>query len=193
MRKFTPVTFPPGWLSVLTSPSSTGSAPITNTMGMVAVAALAATAAGGASATMDSSLVCNQFAGHGRQSIIMALCPVVLDRYISPLDEAGFVQAVSESGDLIAQWFRRGCRKNTYHRCPLLCACPKRPRRRAADQPDELAPSDHSITSSATLSSDGGTLMSSVRAVSALMTSSNLDACTTGKSAGFAPLRMRPI
>ena len=29
-------------------------------------------------------------------------------------------------------------------------------------------------------------------AVWALMTSSNFDACTTGKSAGFAPLRMQP-
>jgi hypothetical protein len=33
----------------------------------------------------------------------------------------------------------------------------------------------------------------SILAVSALMTSSNLDACTTGKSAGLAPLRMRPV
>jgi ABC-type uncharacterized transport system substrate-binding protein len=31
-----------------------------------------------------------------------------------------------------------------------------------------------------------------MRAVSTLMTSSNLVACTTGKSAGFSPLRMRP-
>src|SRR5262245_43570962 len=44
----------------------------------------------------------------------------------------------------------------------------------------------HSITSSAMLSSDGGTVMSNMRAASALMTSSNFDACTTGKSAGFA-------
>ena len=32
----------------------------------------------------------------------------------------------------------------------------------------------------------------SIRAVSVLMTSSNFDACTAGRSAGFAPLRMRP-
>jgi hypothetical protein len=50
----------------------------------------------------------------------------------------------------------------------------------------------YSITSSAVDSNAGGTVMSSIRAVSALMTSSNFDDCSTGKSAGFSPLRMRP-
>jgi hypothetical protein len=51
----------------------------------------------------------------------------------------------------------------------------------------------HSITSSAVESSVGGTARPSILAVSALITSSNLLDCTTGKSAGFAPLRMRPV
>ena len=51
----------------------------------------------------------------------------------------------------------------------------------------------YSITSSATESSDGGTVSPSILAVSALMTSSNLVDCTTGNSAGFTPLRMRPV
>jgi hypothetical protein len=50
----------------------------------------------------------------------------------------------------------------------------------------------YSITSSAVLSSDGGTVRPIIRAVSALITSSNFVDCRTGKSAGFAPLRMRP-
>src|SRR5262245_20680935 len=50
----------------------------------------------------------------------------------------------------------------------------------------------YSITSSALASSDAGTVRPSIVAVSALMTSSNLVDCTTGKSAGLAPLRMRP-
>ena len=50
----------------------------------------------------------------------------------------------------------------------------------------------YSITSSAMASNDGGTAMPSILAVWSLMTSSNLDACTTGRSAGLAPLRMRP-
>src|SRR3954451_24723866 len=49
----------------------------------------------------------------------------------------------------------------------------------------------HSITSSAVESSDGGISTPSILAVWALMTSSNLLACTTGKSAVVAPLRIR--
>src|SRR5262245_48931464 len=51
----------------------------------------------------------------------------------------------------------------------------------------------HSITSSAVASSASGTVRPSILAVGALRTSSNLVDCTTGKSAGFAPLRMRPV
>ena len=49
----------------------------------------------------------------------------------------------------------------------------------------------HSITSSARARSAGGTVRPSSLAVSALITSSNVVDCTTGRSAGFAPLRMR--
>src|SRR3954470_14399898 len=45
----------------------------------------------------------------------------------------------------------------------------------------------HSITSSARASSIGGTVRPSIRAVCALMTSSNFDDCITGRSAGLAP------
>src|SRR5262245_4473397 len=62
----------------------------------------------------------------------------------------------------------------------------------AREQRDELAPS-HSITSSAVASKDAGMVRPSILAVEALMTNSNLLDCTTGKSAGFAPLRMRPV
>jgi hypothetical protein len=50
----------------------------------------------------------------------------------------------------------------------------------------------YSITSSAATSSLSGTVRPSILAVWALMTSSNLLDCTTGRSAGLAPLRMRP-
>src|SRR5262245_291458 len=53
-------------------------------------------------------------------------------------------------------------------------------------------PSHHSITSSATASSDIGTVRPSVFAVLRLMTSSNFVGCITGRSAGLAPLRIRP-
>src|SRR5262249_25374777 len=78
------------------------------------------------------------------------------------------------------------------HLTGLLRACRERPSRRAAKQRYELA-SLHSITSSAATSSLSGTVRLSIRAVSALITSSNLVARRTGRSAGFPPLRARPV
>ena len=81
---------------------------------------------------------------------------------------------------------------NDRHRRWLLCARRERPRRcRAAEQRDELAPY-HSITSSASASNVGGTSSPRECAVLRLITNSNLVGCTTGSSAGFAPLRTRP-
>src|SRR5262245_42298670 len=75
----------------------------------------------------------------------------------------------------------------------FLRACPERPRHRAAEQRDELAPPHHSITSSARASSGSGTVRPSALAVLRLMTSSSFVACWTGRSAGLSPLRMRPV
>jgi hypothetical protein len=50
----------------------------------------------------------------------------------------------------------------------------------------------HSITASARASIAGGTVRPSILAVSVLMTNSKLVDCATGRSAGLAPLRMRP-
>src|SRR5262249_50947836 len=92
--------------------------------------------------------------------------------------------------------FRIGRSRAHEHAAPhllaLLRARRERPRgRRAAEQRDELA-APHSITSSAIASTPGGMVRPSIRAIWALMTSSNLVDCTTGRSAGFAPLTMRP-
>ena len=48
----------------------------------------------------------------------------------------------------------------------------------------------HSITSSARCNSDGGIVSPSAFEVFTLMTSSNLVGCSTGRSAGLAPLRI---
>src|SRR5262249_6671687 len=78
------------------------------------------------------------------------------------------------------------------HPVALLRARREWPRsRRTAEQRYELA-ALHSITSSAIASSDGGTVRPSVFAVLRLMTSSNFVGCITGRSAGLAPLRIRP-
>src|SRR5262249_50751295 len=66
-------------------------------------------------------------------------------------------------------------------------------RRRAGEQRDELAPSHHSITSSASESRLSEILMPSALAVFKLITVSNLVGCNTGSSEGFAPLRIRAV
>jgi hypothetical protein len=55
-----------------------------------------------------------------------------------------------------------------------------------------LSGSAHSMTSSASNWIELGTSMLSALAVCRLITNSNLVDCTTGKSVGFSPLRMRP-
>src|SRR6266511_100475 len=51
----------------------------------------------------------------------------------------------------------------------------------------------YSITSSARPSSDSGTVRPSAFAVLRLMINSTLVDCCTGRSAGFSPLRIRPV
>src|SRR5262249_40973371 len=71
----------------------------------------------------------------------------------------------------------------------LLRARRERPCRRAAEQRDERA-ALHPITSSAMARTDAGISKLSALAVLRLMSSSNRAGCSTGKSAGFAPLRI---
>src|SRR5262245_49884259 len=82
--------------------------------------------------------------------------------------------------------------KETNHRTEvvgLLCPRRQRPRRRAAEQRDELASLHYSTTSSARTRIDGERLRPSDLAVFVFTTSSNFVGCSMGKSAGFAPFR----
>src|SRR5215471_15896430 len=80
------------------------------------------------------------------------------------------------------------------HALALLRARRERPSgRRAADERHELAAFHHSITSSARASSVAGTSRPSVLAVLRLIVNPIFVACMTGRSAGFSPLRMRPV
>jgi hypothetical protein len=135
----------------------------------------------------------NQISHQHRQSVLAAFRIAELDRQVLALDEACLLQALAERGHEVRRvGGRRAAEKADRRHHRLLRARRERPRRRrAAEQGDELA-SLHSITSSAATSSLSGTVRPSILAVWALMTSSNLVDCTTGRSAGLAPLRMRP-
>src|SRR5262249_36729870 len=102
---------------------------------------------------------------------------------ISALDEAMGTQLIEERDDPRRVASNLGQKAETVGAVSLLPSRRQRPGRRPAEQRDELAPLDlctHSITSSARASSVGGTSRPSIRAVDALMTSSNFDDCTTG-------------
>jgi len=60
----------------------------------------------------------------------------------------------------------------------------------ATDNGDELSPVDHGMISSARTKNDWGIVSPSALAVLRLITSSNLVGCSTGRSAGLAPLRI---
>src|SRR5262245_15285989 len=76
--------------------------------------------------------------------------------------------------------------------CGLLRARRERPRRRRdAEQSDELAAVDHSITSSARSKVAVGTSRPSALAALRLRMNWNFDARSIGRSAGLAPLRIR--
>src|SRR3977135_4744621 len=74
------------------------------------------------------------------------------------------------------------------HALGRLCARGERPRRRAAEQRDELSAVDHSITSAARARSVSGTASPRAFAVLRLMTNSYFVGACTGRSAGLAPL-----
>src|SRR6516165_12084374 len=89
---------------------------------------------------------------------------------------------------------RAGTEKSDNRYCRLLRPRRDRPRDRAAEQRDELAPlhlAGHSITSSVRASSWTGGSRPSALAVFRLITSSDFVANWTGKSPGFSPLRIR--
>src|SRR3984885_10963472 len=134
----------------------------------------------------------NKICREDRQPVRMALGPAKLDGHVLPVDKAGFLQTLAERLGFLGIW--GSTVKNPDHRQRrLLRAGGERPRGyRAAKERDELAP-PHSITSSASASRFGGTLMPSALAVLRLTTSSTLTDCSIGRSAGLSPLRMRPV
>ena len=84
----------PGRLA--TRPSLTGSSPTTKTIGIVVVAALAASAEDDRRSQHHGDLAADQFGRQLRQSIDLILGPAVFDRDVLALDIAGLLQALAE-------------------------------------------------------------------------------------------------
>src|SRR5262245_36449008 len=122
--------------------------------------------------------------------------PASIDPQIAAVHPAQFLQLLDERSALRPS-FRIALRPahqyaDAPHPLRLLRARRERPcDSRAAEQCDELA-SFHSIISSASNCIEFGTSMLSTLAVCRLMTNSSFVDCTTGRSPGFSPLRIRP-
>src|SRR5262249_21072101 len=125
-----------------------------------------------------------------RKSIVVAFGRPDLDCNVLAQNITAFTKALMERG----QAARRidNVNKPDHRQRRLLRPRHERPRCRAAEKRDEVATAAHSITSSARASSLSGTCRRRAFAMPRLMTSSNLVSCTTGRSAGFSPLRIRP-
>src|SRR4029453_626679 len=76
------------------------------------------------------------------QSVVLVLRPAILNRYILALDVAGFTNALPECGQKARTIGRRprAAEKPDHGHPRLLSLCRDRPRGRAAEQRDELAP-----------------------------------------------------
>src|SRR5437016_6226702 len=140
-----------------------------------------------------SHLASDEVGGEARQPIELIVRPTLFDRYVLAVDKPFVLQTLLECGQQMHE--RRGWRaakKADHGQRRLLRARRERPDGNStADERYELAPS-HSITSSASASSFAGTSRPSALAATTLMTSSYLVGISTGKSLGFAPLRIRP-
>ena len=89
VRTVMPVMLPPGRARLVTRPTLTGSVPIKKTIGIVWVAALAASAPGVLPHYNDNGhLTANQIHSQCRQPIVVTLCPSVLDRYVAALGKS---------------------------------------------------------------------------------------------------------
>jgi hypothetical protein len=156
-RKLTPVTLPPGRAILATRPSATGSSEIPRLGGDCARVA---------HDDHHADLATHQIGYEFWKAIEPAFRPAIFDGDVATLDITGLRQSLAQGGKAAPHRIagRRGAEiADNWHR-RLLRARRDRPRRRAAEQRDELA-ACHSITSSAMVRSPGGTSMPSARAV----------------------------
>ena len=99
VRMLKPVRLPPGRARLATRPLSTGSPPTSKTIGIVEVALFAASAEGRPPCHDHIDLAADEIGDQCGQPIIVVLRPAVFDRYVLPLDIAGFAQSLAERGD----------------------------------------------------------------------------------------------
>src|SRR5262249_30060585 len=147
----------------------------------------------GAASQDDIGRECDQFRRIYATAVGIESTPTVVDPHVATDGPAQLLQTLRECGDA-GRCFRivRGQvqkHADAPYALALLRARRQRPRRRAAEQRDELS-APHSITSSAVARSVDGTSSPSALAVLRLITVWCLIGNCTGRSAAFSPLRI---
>src|SRR5262249_55953057 len=121
--------------------------------------------------------------------------PAILDCDILAFKIASLTKSLAKRGKVGGRFrWRPRAQEPDHRQRQLLRTRRDRPRRRAAEQRNEIAPlhlRDHSITSSARCWRNQGTSRPSAFAVLRLITSSNLLGRSIGSSPALAPLRIR--
>src|SRR5262249_53913788 len=140
----------------------------------------------------------NQFGGERRQLIVL-LADAKLDGQVAAFGIAQLVQALAKPGQSICDRCLGTQVADGRRLSRLLRPRRQRPRgsRGATKEREEGTAmhglARHSITSSAMARMPGGTARPSAFTVLRLITNSNFVGSMTGRSAGFSPLRMRPV
>ena len=146
VNRLTPVALPPGRLKLATTPSWTGSPAETKAIGIVVVAAFAASTLGVLPRKDHGDPAANQFGRQRRQPTDLTLRPSVLDGHVLALDVADLIEALPKcSSNRCSLTGRPEVEEPDHRHRRLLRPRRERPRRRrAAEQRDELAASDES-------------------------------------------------
>ena len=109
-RSVTPVTLPPGRLKLATKPWLTGSPPIPKTIGIVAVARLAASERGVAANRCEHvHPATHQIGGERRQFAVFAARPAVLDRDVLALAKAALLETLPKRSKPVPDPPATGC------------------------------------------------------------------------------------
>ncbi len=190
-----PVTLPPGRGKLATKPEPTGSVALAKMMGMVRVCCSSAAVVGVLDERTSSGLQRDKFLRESLHRLLVGRRPTKVDPDVATLCPPELLESLPERGEEALSFpitfGKRHQHADASHPISLLLRAPReRPRRRAAEQRDELA-SFHSITSSARASRVSGTVRPNALAVLRLMINSNLIGCWTGRSAGLTPFSTR--
>src|SRR5262249_43814573 len=125
--------------------------------------------------------------------IVARLRPAIFDDHIALHDEAGLAEALVERAHAAGPGGGRFRAEESDDRCGLLLCAQARGRNGSARPAEEESSPSHSITSSACDSTPARISSPNALAVCRLITNSNLVDCTTGRSEGLAPFRIRPV